>query len=159
MTNEIFESMGYDMLEGLTSPSGKVLEPLQVPVLPSNVAMRYNKKLQGMYSEIFEIYKDQKEDSPEELKLEIGKKVVEVYSTDANIDLQFELLQKTLGKTEQELGTIYSETSLNKIYHVILKRNFGDIIDIMTRYTKRFNEIFGAEEPNPTMPTENSTGT
>ncbi len=157
---EVLESMGYDELLELTDPAGRTLEPVRVPVLPSNIAMRYNGKLQAVYEKVYEGFKNLTPDSPQKEKDKVNQQIVKEFSSEESIDLQLEMTAKTMGISEEELGKAFSQKALNLIYGQIIERNFTDVVEIMTRNADRFNIIFGAgDATNPTKETEKSTGT
>ena len=167
---EVSELLGYEILTGLTSPNGEILEPVKVPVLPSNISMRYYKRIKNLYTGLIDYMTEHREEfkaekdpnSPEMIAW--GKFMMEIFDSDESVSLQLELTAKTFGISEDELGRRFSFDALNKVYASIFKQNFGSVFDALAKFQERFVIIFGAgsgDAANPPMTTseESTTGT
>ncbi len=157
--HENSEITGYPLeLTGLTDLSGGDLGKVEIPLLDSIEALRFQirvVKQQKKFLDVMGIDAEDKDGNTISVSKTLTvSEILDITYDAEGIELQIDLICKVMGKTSDELGKLYSSKTLNKMYAFIIRRDFGTLAETVEQFTERFSSILGTEKKAKVSDTE-----
>lgn len=155
VTEPIPESLGFSQVTVLGRDGKELI--VRVPYLPGLTALRLEKRVVNQLKKAMALYekvpKKEEGESEEDYKKRATVPITEyldILFDDEGVQLEVEVICAALQVSEDEINNKYTADALNRIYGVIVQRDYK-LQDILDTFKTRFGNIFGPEE-NPQIP-------
>lgn len=156
VTEPIPESLGFSQVTVLGRDGKELI--VRVPYLPGLTALRLEKRVVNQLKKAMALYekvpKKEEGESEEDYKKRATVPITEyldVLFDDEGVQLQVELVCVALKMTEDEINEKFTVDALNRIYGLIIRRDYK-LQDILETFKDRFGNLFGSEENPQTTP-------